>query len=349
MLYMFCVDCGEEKEIFRDGSCLQCYFKNHTFTKGPDVFDIPHCVHCDAYKYKNLWHYDSFNDTLIKYIKQNFSISRELKDISFSINCDDEENIKACSIDIIGLLEGQTISEPHTITVRIKQNVCDVCSRQFGGYHEAIMQIRPGNRKISNDKLVDIQWFVEDHINVIQKKNKNLFLSDMGREHGGLDFFLSDKQAAFTIIKKIQEKYGGYITTSSKNVGIKDGKQLYRDTYLLRFLHFEKGDILKFEESYFFVSKISRNNIHLIKLDSNEKKIHEASDIDNAIVVGSDDLVKEMIVVSTTNEEIQVMDQKSYNILILKKPKDFFIENETVSVIFIDEEHIYLHPSQNQK
>ena len=346
---MFCVDCGEEKEIFRDGSCLQCYFKNHTFTKGSDVFDIPHCVHCDAYKYKNLWQYDSFNDTLIKYIKQNFSISRELKNISFSINCDDEENLKTCSVEIKGTIDGQATSEPHTITVRIKQNVCEVCSRQFGGYHEAIMQIRPGNKKLSNDKLVEIQWFVEDHINAIKKKNKNLFLSNIGQEHGGLDFFLSDKQAAFTIIKKIQEKYGGYTTTSSKNVGIKDGKQLYRDTYLLRFLHFEQGDILKFDESFFFVSKISRNNIHLIHLESKEASIYEASDIDTAIVIGSGDLVKEMIVVSTTNDEIQVMDQKSYHIMMLKKPKDFFIETETVLVIFIDEEHIYLHPSQNQK
>jgi nonsense-mediated mRNA decay protein 3 len=347
---MFCVDCGEERSIFREGSCLQCFLKNHQFTKGPEIINISNCVHCGAYKFKNIWQYDSFTDVLKRHVKQHFSISSQLENVIFTINCNDVENIKSCTVRIEGTCDSAPVSESHNFTVRLKQQVCDVCSKQFGGYHEAIMQIRPGDKKLTNDKLLEIQLFVEDQLISIQKeKNKQLFLADVGKEHGGLDFYFSDKQAAYTIIKKLQEKYGGQITVSSKNVGIKDGKQIYRDTYLLRFPSFEKGDIIKFEDTFFFVLKIVNNKSYLIKLDSSETIIQDVSDIAKAIVIGNTDLVKEMIVLSQKENEIQVMDQDNYSIFVLKKSNDQILNTETVKVILINEEHRYLHPFQNQK
>ena len=350
MIAMICVDCGEEKEIFRSGSCLSCYLKTHQFTKGPDVFTIPYCVHCNSYKYKNLWYLESFETILTRYIKKFFSISHELESISFSFQCQDvDEYIKQCTVDIIGLLDGKKISESHSIEIRIKNHVCDICSKQFGGYHEAIIQLRPEKKKLSDEKIDELLFFVEDQIVFLQKKNPNLFLADMGREHGGLDFYLSDKQAAFTIVKKIQETYGGYITTSTKNVGMKDGRQLYRDTYLLRLLPFELNDLLRIDESYFFVEKISRNSIHLLNLETREQKTHEASDIDDAVVLRSKDFVKEMILVSQRKTEVQVMDQKSYHVYVIEKPEKQHIDGEILRVLFIDEEHIYIYPDINQK
>ena len=177
----------------------------------------------------------------------------------------------------------------------------------------------------------------------------NLFVADVGREHGGLDFFLSDKRSAFSIVKKLQETYGGYITVSSKNIGMKDRKQLYRDTYLLRLLPFDKADVIKFNHTYFFVEKFSKNTVFLFNLESNNKAILESSELENAIIIGNKELVKDMIVVSQKNDEVQVMDQESYHIWVVKKPKQRNIEEEKTSVIYIDEEHIYLFPGENQK
>jgi nonsense-mediated mRNA decay protein 3 len=350
MIAMICVDCGEEKEIFRNGSCLSCYLKTHQFTKGPDVFTILHCVHCDSYKYKNLWYLESFENILKRYITQYFSISHELEHISIAIQCDEtDEYIKSCLVDITGELDGHIVKESHTIEIRIKNHVCEVCSKQFGGYHEAIIQIRPDKKKLSDEKLDELLLFVEDHIISLQKRHTNLFLADMGREHGGLDFYLSDKQAAFSIVKKLQETYGGYITTSSKNIGMKDGRQIYRDTYLLRLLPFDVEDILRINGVYFFVEKISKNTIHLFNLEKDEHSIHEASDIEDAIVFSGKDFIKDMIVVNQKEHEVQVMDQKSYRIYVVRKSKNQDVVTDILPILFIDEEHIYLYPSINQK
>ena len=60
---MFCVECGKEEEIFKDGVCKDCYVKTHSFSKGPQVVDLPVCTNCDSYKYKNTWTSDIFDDS----------------------------------------------------------------------------------------------------------------------------------------------------------------------------------------------------------------------------------------------------------------------------------------------
>lgn len=347
---MYCVDCGEEKKIFREGSCLSCFLKRHQFTKGPSIFNIPYCVHCHAYKYKHTWYEETFEDVLTRYIKQNYSISNELKKVKISIESDNAEDVEHCMITISGILDDETISESHPISVRIKKNVCDLCSKQFGGYHEAIVQIRPEKRKLSNEKLSEIQYFVDDAIIMMQEQgNRKLFLSDYGLEHGGLDFFLSDKQAAYAITKKVQEKFGGTITVSSKNVGMKDGKQLYRYTYLLRLSPFEIFDVIRFKDEYFIIGKLHRNNVHIIDLFTGVESIHDASYLEGAMIIGNKDLLKEMIVVSQTTDELQVMDKDSYAVRTVKNPNNLSIEDETVEVVYIDEDHVFLNPLLNQK
>jgi len=75
---MFCVECGKEGPIFRDGVCLECFLKSNSFTKGPELIDIPICVHCNSYKYKSNWLSELFGEVLKKFIKNNFTISRDI-------------------------------------------------------------------------------------------------------------------------------------------------------------------------------------------------------------------------------------------------------------------------------
>jgi len=347
---MICVDCGKETTIFREGSCLRCYLQRHQFAQGPSVFYIPYCTHCNAFKYKSNWKNDSFEDILKRYIKQFFTISNELKKKTISIACGDIVENVDCTITIQGFIDDELVSESHDISVKLKKNVCDMCSKQFGGYHEAIIQIRPGNKKLSNKKLQDIEAFVDHTLLSMQEQgNRKLFLADYGMEHGGFDFLISDKQAAYAIVKKVQDQFGGTITVSSKNVGMKDGKQLYRYTYLLRLSPFEMNDVIKLKEEYFIISKIHRNLIHLINLLSGVESTVEATELDGINVIGNKDLQKEMILVSQDADEIQVMDKDTYHMRIVRNPSKLSFKDEMISIIYIDEEHLFLNPISIKK
>lgn len=342
---MYCVDCGKEKPIFKEGSCLHCYLKNHQFISGPEVFHIPVCSYCEAYKYKNTWKKDSFEKVVKRFVKNAFSFHSELKNIRIDLDCHSEKDTIFCKITFTGFIDNETVSEDHFIEIRLKPNVCEVCSKQFGGYHEAIIQVRPEQKKVSNEKKDAIQNFVTTLIHQMQEKgNRHVFLTDMGKEHGGLDFFISDKQAAYAIIKKIQEEFGGDIHVSSKNVGMKDGKQVYRYTYLLRLLPFEKDDVFKLDDEYYFVLNTHGNQLHILNLKDHSDSFVTASELSNSIFIDAAEGISfSPILVHESNSEFQLMHPKTYDVFVIKKPKQQMNFSEDLKVIQINE-YLFIKP-----
>lgn len=341
---MFCVECGKETSIFKDGVCKDCYVKTHSFSEGPKLVDLPICTNCGSYKYKNTWTSDIFDDTLRRIIKQVFHISKELRNIDITTECVEKKEEKICKVIISGFLDDLEISEECDLLVRLEKTVCDVCSKRFGGYHEAVIQIRTDKKQLTNEELENIITNVENQAESLKSKgNRGLFITDIGKEHGGLDFYLSEKGAAFTIAKHIQEQYGGQIKQSSKNVGMKDSKQIYKMTYLIRFPAYKKGDFILLNNLFYYISAIQGNKIVIVELSKWKKTTVDQKEIQKTSILGGKKLIREMIVVSQSSNEIQVMDPEKYNIKVVKKPKSVTFESEKIKVVNI-EENLFLFP-----
>jgi len=334
---MFCIECGREESIFKNGLCINCYIKTHTFTRGPSSIDVPVCVHCGSYKYKNTWTTDLFKDVLRRIVKNVFYISKELKNFDLSLECRENKKEIKCRVYISGFLNNTEVTEEHDIIVHLKKTVCDVCSKKFGGYHEAIIQIRTaGNRRLNPGELKNIKLLVENHVeNLRTKGNRTLFITGLQEEHSGLDFYISDKRAGFLIAKKIQEEYGGYIKQSSKNIGMKDGRQIYRMTYLIRLPSYKKGEFLEYDDSFFYVVSLHGDRVKLFNLSNWEETTMEAKLLKKTRTFGGSELIKEMILVSETDDEVQVMNPGNYEIKTVKKPKPVKIDSEKINVVEI--------------
>ena len=341
---MFCVECGSEEPIFRDGVCRKCYLKTHKFTKGPKEIEIPICAHCSSYKYKNTWTSDLFGDVIKRVIKNYFDINRELRNVDITTEYKEAKENMSCKVYITGFLDNVEINEEHDLLVHLNKTVCDVCSKRFGGYHEAIVQIRAENRELKKEELEQIGIYIENLVEDLRAKgNRTLFITDIGEEHGGLDFYLSEKGAGLVIAKAIKDQYGGAIKQSSKNIGMRDSKQLYRITYLVRIPSFVKGDFLKIDNSFFLVISVHGNKVKMTNLVSWEDSTNDIKSIHKVKVIGGKELIKEMILVSQTKEEIQVMDPKNYVITIIKKPKIISFDSDKIKVIRINEQ-FFIHP-----
>jgi len=339
---MFCVECGKEGKIYKDGLCVECYLKNHSFTSGPKSIDIGYCSHCDSYKYKNTWFLEPFEAVLKKWIFHYFQISKELTNIVIKPKCQESSDGMHCKILINGMLEENQISEEHNLIVYLKKSVCDVCSKRFGGYHEAIIQVRADNKTLSKTEISEIQKFVENELQIIfEKGNRGLFITDIGIERGGVDFFISDKGSALTISKKIQKKYGGELKTSSKNIGMKDSRQIYRMTYLVRLPNYCEGNFINWNNSKYFISSISGSKVHLRNIINFEEKVVDSKELVDVNIIGGKELIADMIVVSQTDDEIQVMDQKNYRTYFVKKPLNKKIISKTVKIAKLSDEEVY--------
>ena len=59
-------------------------------------------------------------------------------------------------------------------------------------------------------------------------------------------------------LKKILEQFGGEIKQSSSNVGMKDGRQMYRMSYSIRLPYFQRGDFISFDDLFYYISSIHK-------------------------------------------------------------------------------------------
>jgi nonsense-mediated mRNA decay protein 3 len=131
----------------------------------------------------------------------------------------------------------------------------------------------------------------------------------------------------FTNISNIKE--------SSKNYGMKDGRQLYRMTYLLRFPPYKKGEFIYFDSNYFLICSVIGNKVHIVNLSNWDEQVVENKDLHHVKIFGEMSLIKEMILISQTNTEIQLMDTTTYKTYDIKKPKPTFFSSKIVQVVLL--------------
>jgi nonsense-mediated mRNA decay protein 3 len=343
---MFCVECGKEKPIFKNGVCIDCYLKTHRFTQGPQYIDITVCPQCDSFKVKNTWVPDDFETVLRRCIRDTFRISKELTNVKISLEYTPHSKHNLCTVTISGCVDDHEITENHQVIIRENKTICNICSRRFGGYYEAILQIRRGKQKLLKKEREQLQVTVEHLVEQLRNKgNRGLFITDIGLEHSGIDVYLSEKGAAQTIAKKIHDQYGGEIKQSSKNIGMKDGRQVYRMTYRIRLPTYQKGDFLEHNNSYYYIVAIKANKVHSIELSTWVEKVFDGKDLQKACILGGNELVKNMIFVSQSKDEVQVMDSETYKTVELRKPKHVSFDSKMIQIVKL-EERLFLVPEK---
>ncbi len=334
---MFCVECGTEGPIYKNGVCLKCYLKGTRFSKGPVILDITTCPRCDAYKFKSTWIRESFHEALQRHLKTSFTVDPELGNPRFQADCKEQDRMLSCLISISGTVGGQAVVEQHPLTVRLKNITCDVCSREAGGYYEAILQIRADQRIFTPEELEALETKVDTLVKNAQKDKRSVYITDYEIKREGLDFFLSDKGVAQTIARRLQEQYGGEFKQSASNVGMKDSRQLYRVTYLVRLPRYQPGDFLLYQRTPMRVRSIRGNKAHLQSLATWEDSTVDAKSLQQASPISDSVRRKEMIVVSQTSSEVQLMDPDSYRIMTIPKPKKHTFSKEKTTVVRIND------------
>jgi len=314
------------------------------FSKGPTVVDITHCPRCAAYKQKNTWVQEPFDDILRRHIKDAFTISPELKNVTIQTQCHEQGRILSCIVSISGYLEDQHITEQYPLTVRLKHSTCDICSREAGGYYEAIIQIRTDQRTFSKEELHTLRTTVETMVGQLQKSGKRgLFITDFEETRQGLDFFLSEKTTAFSIAKKIQEQFGGDFKQSAATAGMKDSKQIYRMTYLVRIPAYRNGDFFSVDNTFFIIVSLHEQKVRAVELSTWTEKVIDGKDIQPSKIYGGTELEREMIVVSQSKNEIQLMDPKTYATVEIQKPKPISITTPMMKTVKLDD-YLFLVP-----
>ncbi|MFH0927026.1 MAG: NMD3-related protein [Candidatus Micrarchaeota archaeon] len=116
---------------------------------------------------------------------------------------------------------GEIIEYKHPIKIVYKKILCPMAERAAGGYFEAIVQLRGDGEKIERYRK-KISKALERHTFIA----KELDLPE------GVDIYVGQKEKIQDALYEMRLKY---VRTSKLSGQRRDGKRLYRDTFLVRF------------------------------------------------------------------------------------------------------------------
>ncbi len=211
----FCFLCGKETEKLIEGYCEECYNKKFSLIELPKEISVKICRKCFKIEEKNKWKKISIED----FVKEKIKILG--KNVKLNIKKEND----FLSISAIGKLEKsrKIKKENYKIILKIEKKVCPFCSKK-GRYFESVIQLR-GN--ISDEKI--------NFIKKLLNSEKDIYF-DTKKVKGGIDIFINRKFVAKRLAKIVSKKYKCKVIRSFELITRKEGKNIYKNVILLRFL-----------------------------------------------------------------------------------------------------------------
>jgi len=331
---LFCVECGREEELI--GSlCRECYSKKHAIASLADHVDLMLCAHCSAMESEKGWEdVGSMREAVEAAIEQALILSKgaRVTDTKIQVSQKDERNLQV-DVGLLLVIEGKEFERKLSTIVRLKRGSCPQCSKKQGNYYEAILQVRGPGRTLPELTETEVERFVKDRVASLRKSSRDVFLSKVERVKGGLDFYFSTIPAARTIARDIENSMCAEYKESSSLWGRRDGKDIYRMTFMVRFQGFAPGDVIEHDSRLYYVKGMSGGMVRVVDVEKGEARAIRLKDPGECTLVKSRSQILKAVVVTDRDEELQLLDPETMKTLDVRKPPGFSRKGEQVRLL----------------
>ena len=311
---MFCVECGKEIEESFEGLCIECYVRKKKFFDIPESVDVTVCRNCGSYNIGNKWLEGELYELLKNFLRGSIK-HKGIKNFRVEIDGD--------KVVCRGDFHGFEVTEEGVINVKTRYGICETCSRMKGGYFEAVLQVRKGGRDMTDEEIK-----LSDEV-VYRKAGHESYITKRERKHGGIDYYMGDKKMAASAAKILNDMFCGETSVSPSLVGMKDGREVYRNTYLVRIPEYSKGRYIEIDGRVWKVFDM-RKRVGVVDIETGEKKYFSRDRMSKVKVIDVEEM--EAIVLSSKEKEVQILDPENYRVLVLSKPADMKVR-EKVKII----------------
>ena len=331
---MFCVECGREGELI-GALCQDCYSKKHVQPTIADHVDLTICAHCQSMQTDKGWEdVGSIRQAAETAIEDSLVLPKDAKVSDFRVRLSekDERNLEA-KVDVMLVVQGHEFTRELQTIVRIKRGSCTECSKQQGSYYEAILQVRGPERTLPKQLEAEVERVVRSRVGAMRKSSREVFLSKVEKVKGGLDFYFSTVSSARSVSRELQETYCAEFKESSSLWGRRDGKEVYRMTYLVRLPGIFRGDIVTLGGREFYVRGMSRGMLHGIDLLTGEERAIKFTDRTECSLSQSRPEIVSAVVLTEKELEMQVLDPETMKPLEVRKPIGFSRKGEQIRLV----------------
>lgn len=339
----FCVKCGRDCEESLDGLCIDCWLDGRKLTSLPHHVDLRVCTNCGEYEFGDRWLRREKIVAVQDAAADALAVIRDAVPVSVSTQAVEQDpHVYSVTVRTTCDVMGYEAEDEATTIVRIKNTVCRRCSRQLGSYYEAILQIRTGSGRLSEEDREETLAMVENSVARQAATNRSLFITKMELVTGGVDVYLSSMSLGKSLARELADFYCAETKESPKLVGqTTDGQDMYRITYLVRLPEYHVGDVVLFQGHHCKLTRVNGNGGRLMDLmDFRERAVRRADMFDIRVYEKAEDL-REATVVSRSGSEIQVLHPDNYSTVDLRVPEDADI-GDSARVVVIDDVLYYV-------
>jgi len=326
-----CPLCGRITERLYEGLCKECYVKEIELFTVDQVIDITICRDCGAYLLGNTWIHEhkDLPDIIEEHVLRSIKVHPEVKSygVSLRISQEDPWNYLA-EVTISGEVYDFTFSQSKYTRVRVHLGVCDMCSRRYSGYYEAVIQLRGPDEAIMGA--------LEEIRDAFEQSKKEFILKEVP-VRGGVDVYVSSYKLARRVIKKLHEHYGGEIKETTTLYTRKGGRDIYRHTFLYRVSDYFKGAVmLDPNNNVYIVKNIYGKSISLLDPVKNAEKKVFIEDLKKHYRRVDVTPKEAQLLYFVSDDEISVLDPDTYEEFTIRLLKPIERNASTVKVIKVN-------------
>lgn len=336
---MLCLRCGFHEQ-FHDNLCRDCLISAYDPFRIASVIRGTICPDCNKVLKNKTWVdcQGSAMNAAVQVAMWEIEQDGDLKNPNVELSCDRfDKNVYFLSGGGRGSYMGILVNKPLKTEVRLTPNLCVYCSRRKGNYYEAILQLR-GIESLDTDQQQNIIERIVDEAFLQSRKDPNVFITRDEKVRGGHDFYMGSNSFARQAAIRVHDQYGGEMKVSKTLFTKKDGRDIYRVTYLVRLPGFITGDYLSGEGSFYKVRRI-HSRVQVIEVVSGREKHLSMDEAMKMTRLSPRSVEVDAVVLSEGRSEIQVLDPVSMRTRDVILPEGFVREEgATVRCARIDDE-----------
>ncbi|HLM91409.1 MAG TPA: 60S ribosomal export protein NMD3 [Thermoplasmata archaeon] len=236
----FCVVCGATGRALVDGVCAECAASRTPLVQIRQRVDIVICPTCGARRVGQVWQRSGASPLLTAEDLAPFLVIHPEVGVR---KVDWEETsvtpmVREYTAHAIAVFRHVERVVDLPFSVRIEHRTCPECSRRSGGYFTAILQLRgpadarPVEKPPALRARLDAEW---DRLWKEARPDWQRALQWREELPEGWDCYFSDTLAARAVARMAKQRFGASLKESASLFGRKDGRDVYRVTFCLRF------------------------------------------------------------------------------------------------------------------
>lgn len=229
-----------------DGVCAECEASRRTLISVPPHTTVVLCPTCGAREVGKHW--ERFgssallgSEDLARFLAPDPEVA--IRRVEWR-ESGSNPMLKEMHGDVHVRFRGLERVVPVDFTVRLVHRTCPECSRRSGHFYTALVQLR-GPSERSSRKAGELRSRLADVWEATlpsARADWRAHLSWTERRPEGWDHFFTETLAARGVARLLKDRFGAEVKESASLYGRKDGQDLYRVTFAVRFPDHLPGD-----------------------------------------------------------------------------------------------------------